>query len=146
MRQWVLAASILVAALAMPLAALAQQGKGPRPRIGDRLQGTHWKVDTIDGQAVTDPSVMTVVFASEGDEVSGVAGCNKYVGPFASRGDKVTMGILRVTRAECPPEQAAMQKALIEMLHSAYQASVDGGVLTFVSRQGTRSTLEPLAW
>jgi heat shock protein HslJ len=146
MRQRIFIAFILVAALAMPLAAFAQQGKGPRARIGDRLQGTHWKVDTIDGQAVADPSTMTVVFASEGDEVSGVAGCNEYVGPFASRGDKVTMGILRVTRAECPPEQAAMQKALIDMLHAAYQASVEDGVLTFVSRQGARSTLEPLAW
>src|SRR5689334_11145589 len=119
MRQPIFAASILVAALAIPLAALAQQGKGPRERIGDRLQGTHWKVDTIEGQAVADPSAMTVVFASEGDEVSGVAGCNKYVGPFASRGDKVTMGILRVTSAECSAEQAAMQKALIDMLHGA---------------------------
>jgi heat shock protein HslJ len=146
MRQRIFAASILIAALAVPLAASGQQGKGPRPRIGDRLQGTHWKVDTIDGQRVADPSQMTVVFAPEGDQVSGTAGCNKYVGPFASRGDKVTMGILRVTRMECSPEQAAMQKALIDMLHAAYQASVVDGVLTFVSRQGVRSTLEPLAW
>ena len=146
MRQRIFVAFILVAALAMPLAAFAQQGKGPRARIGDRLQGTHWKVDTIDGQAVADPAAMTVMFASEGDEVSGVAGCNKYVGPFASRGDKVTMGILRVTRAECPPEQAAMQKALIDMLHAAYLASVADGVLTLVSRRGARNTLKPLAW
>ncbi|MGD9510022.1 MAG: META domain-containing protein [Geminicoccaceae bacterium] len=146
MRQRIFAASILIAALAVPLAASGQQGKGPRPRIGDRLAGTHWKVDTVDGRPVADPSAMTVIFAPEGDQVSGTAGCNKYIGPFASRGDKVTMGILRVTRVECSPEQAAMQKALIDMLHAAYQASVVDGVLTFVSRQGARSTLEPLAW
>lgn len=146
MRQRMFAASILVAALAVPLAAMGQQGKGPRPRIGDRLQGTHWKVASIDGQPAANPALMTVVFAPEGDEVSGIAGCNKYVGPFASRGDKVTMGILRVTRAECPADQAAMQKALVDMLHAAYQASVEDGVLTFVSRKGARSTLKPLAW
>ena len=140
------AASILIAVLAAPLPAPAQQGKGPRERIGDRLQGTSWKVDTIDGKAVADPSQMTVKFAPEGDQVSGTAGCNQYVGPFASRGDKVTMGILRQTLAPCTPEQTAMQKALIDMLHAAYQASVADGVLTLVSRQGVRSTLEPLGW
>ncbi|MFO1046823.1 MAG: META domain-containing protein [Geminicoccaceae bacterium] len=146
MRQRTFAASILVAMLSVPLAAMGQQGKGPRERIGDRLQGTHWKVATIDGRPAADPSLMTVVFAPEGDEVSGIAGCNKYVGPFASRGDKVTMGILRVTRGDCPADQAAMQKALIDMLHAAYQASVADGVLTLVSRKGSSSTLEPLAW
>ena len=69
MRQRIFAASILIAALAVPLAASGQQGKGPRPRIGDRLAGTHWKVDSIDGQRVVDPSQMTVLFAPEGDQV-----------------------------------------------------------------------------
>ena len=52
MRHRTFAASILIALLAAPWPAPAQQGKGPRVRIGERLQGTSWKVDTIDGKAV----------------------------------------------------------------------------------------------
>ena len=90
-------------------------------------------------------SMAAIVFTvTKDDTTTGATRCLKRMGLL--RGDKVTMGILRVTRAECPPEQAAMQKALIDMLHAAYLASVADGVLTLVSRQGARSTLEPLAW
>ena len=64
---------------------------------------------------------MTIDFLRGGDQVRGQAGCNRFVGPFASRGDKVTMGIPRQSRAECSPEEAEMQKSFIDMLHAAWR-------------------------
>ena len=122
----------------------AQQARGGNSRIGDELKGTRWQAETVDGVPVADPAHMTVEFAASGDQVRGQAGCNEFVGPFASRGDKVTMGILRQTLTQCPPEQAAAQKTLIDMLHAAYQGDVEGNVLTFVSRQGGTITFVPL--
>ena len=86
---------------------------------------------------------MTIDFLKPGDQVRGQAGCNRFVGPFASRGDKVTMGILRQSRNACPPEQAAMQQTFIDMLHAAWRAELNGNTLTFYGRQGEQITLTP---
>jgi heat shock protein HslJ len=124
-------------------AAVAQTTQGIRLHLGDELAGTSWQAETIDGKPVADPSAMTIDFLKGGDQVRGQAGCNRFVGPFASRGDKVTMGILRQSRDTCPPEQAAMQQAFIDMLHAAYRTELSVGSLTFYGRQGQAITLTP---
>jgi heat shock protein HslJ len=133
-------AVVAVLALLAATPAVAQTRAGPPPRIGDELEGTSWQAKSLNGQAVADPSAMTIDFLPGGDQVRGQAGCNRFVGPFASRADKVTMGILRQSRTKCPPELAAVQKALIDMLHAAWQAKIEDGVLTFTSRQGEQIT------
>jgi heat shock protein HslJ len=126
---------LLVAALwAAPLA--AQNRGGPPERVGDKLENTRWQAESIDGSPVADPSAMTIDFLPGGEQVRGQAGCNRFVGPFASRADKVTLGILRQSREECAPALAAAQKQLIEMLHDAYRAELADGVLTLYSRRG----------
>src|SRR5262245_2437907 len=117
---------VLAAAMAMAQSVEAQQARGGP--IGDELKGTRWQAETVDGAPVANPAWMLVEFTASGDQVRGRAGCNQFVGPFASRGDKVTMGIMRQTLAECSPEQAAAQKTLIDMLHAAYQGIVEGNV------------------
>jgi heat shock protein HslJ len=121
----------------------AQSGKGSTPRIGDELEGTSWQAEAIDGKPVPDPAAMTIDFLKGGDQVRGQAGCNRFVGPFASRGDKVSLGILRQSRSDCPPEQAAMQQAFIDMLHAAWRTELNGRTLTFYGRQGQQITLTP---
>ena len=79
----------------------AKRPAGPPPRIGDELVGTRWQAQSIDGQPVPDPALMTIDFLPGGDQVRGQAGCNRFVGPFASRADKVTLGILRQSRLPC---------------------------------------------
>jgi heat shock protein HslJ len=125
-------------------AAVAQSSRPNPSRVGDELEGTSWQAVAIDGKAVADPAAMTIEFLKGGDQVRGQAGCNRFVGPFASRGDKVTMGILRQSRSDCPPDQAQAQQAFIAMLHAAYRTEIDGRTLTFYSRQGQQITLEPL--
>ena len=129
----------------MLLPAAAQAGAGvPPPRIGDELKGTSWQAKSVNGRTVADPATMTIEFLPGGDQVRGQAGCNRYVGPFASRADKVTLGILPQSRTRCPPEQAAAQKELIDLLHAAWQATIANGTLTFTSRQGEQISFVPL--
>jgi heat shock protein HslJ len=136
---------IFLGSLAAPLSVAVAQSSRPNPaRVGDELEGTSWQAVAIDGRPVGNPAEMTIDFLKGGDSVRGQAGCNRFTGPFASRGDKVTMGILRQSRSECPPEQAAAQQAFIDMLHAAYRTEVDGHTLTFYSRQGQQITLERL--
>jgi|1185.fasta_scaffold753010_1 heat shock protein HslJ len=129
------AAVILLACFLAAPPVDAQSGRAPTSRIGDELQGTSWQAESVDGKPVADPSSMTLEFLP-GDQVRGQAGCNRYVGPFASRGDRVTLGILRASRAECPPAQAAMQKQLIDQLHGAARGELVDGDLIFHGRHG----------
>lgn len=132
---------LVLALLSLPVA--AQTRSVHSWRIGDDLEGTSWQAETIGGQPVSDPAAMTIEFLEAGDQVRGQAGCNRFVGPFASRADKVTLGILRQSRDTCTPDQAAMQRAFVAMLHAAYIAEIDGRILTFTSRQGETLTLTP---
>ena len=61
---------------------------------------------------------------------------NRYAGPFASRGDKVTLGILRQSRQPCTAAETAQQQQLIDMLHRAWRAEIADGVLVLYDRQG----------
>ena len=109
---------------------------------GDKLVGTKWQAQSIDGQAVADPSAMTIDFL-QGDHVRGQAGCNRFVGPFASRGDRITLGILRQSRLQCEPAQAAEQKRLIDLLHDATLAALVEGKLVLTGRHGEEIRFVP---
>ena len=89
----------------------------PRWRVGDELVGTSWRAETIRGEPVPDPQAATIDFLP-GDHVRGQAGCNRYVGPFATRSDRITIGPLRVSRLKCG-EGTRLQQAFIDMLHRA---------------------------
>jgi heat shock protein HslJ len=123
----------------------AKRPAGPPPRIGDELVGTKWQAQSIDGQPVPDPALMTIDFLPGGDQVRGQAGCNRFVGPFASRADKVTLGILRQSRLPCGAAETAQQQQLIDMLHRAWRAELGDDVLVLYDRQGQEIRFVPRA-
>jgi heat shock protein HslJ len=143
MRPAACAFAVLAILIGLPTSAAAQRPSVHSWRIGDDLRGTFWQARTINGMPVAEPDLMTIEFLQAGDQVRGQAGCNRFVGPFASRADKINLGILRQSRADCPADQAAMQKAFVDMLHAAYIAEINGRVLTLTSRQGATLTLTP---
>lgn len=145
MRLAFLSTLLLAAVLADGSCALAQQQNrpvAPPPRIGDKLTGTSWQAQAIDGQPVATPADMTIDFLP-GDHVRGQAGCNRYVGPFASRGDRITLGILRQSRLPCDDTQRAEQKQLIDLLHGATLAALVDGTLVLTGRHGEEIRFVP---
>ena len=92
---------------------------------------------------VADPSALTLEFLASGDAVRGQAGCNSFIGPFASRGDKVTIGLLQQSRLKCPPEQAALQREFIQVLHKSWSTELTTDTLTFRGRNGGEVVLAP---
>jgi heat shock protein HslJ len=114
----------------------------PPPRIGDDLVGTRWQAETLEGQPVLDPASATIDFL-RGDHVRGQAGCNRFVGPFASRAKRVTIGIVRQSRLKCPGEQAALQRRMVNTLHLAERAELGEGTLTLYGPKGERSRFVP---
>lgn len=125
----------LAMALALGTASAAAQPTGDW-KIGDRLIGTSWQAATIGGSAVDDPKAATLEFIP-GDHVRGQAGCNRFVGPFASRQDKITMGPLRTTKTACPAAEAAVAEKLIWTLHRVQRVEVSEQLLVLHGGAGS---------
>lgn len=91
--------------------------RAPRWRVGDDLVGTSWRAETIRGEPVADAASATIEFLP-GDHVRGQVACNRYVGPFATRSDRITFGPLRVSRLKCEAD-ARLQTVFLDALHRA---------------------------
>jgi heat shock protein HslJ len=114
----------------------------PPPRVGDELVGTRWRAETLAGAPVPDPALATIDFLP-GDHVRGQAGCNRFVGPFASRARHITIGWLRQSRLKCPPEEAALQRRVIATLHVVERAELGEDKLTLYGPDGEASRFVP---
>jgi heat shock protein HslJ len=114
----------------------------PPPRVGDELVGTRWQAETLAGAPVPDPAQVTIDFLP-GDHVRGQAGCNRFVGPFATRARHITIGFLRQSRLKCPPEQAALQRRVVATLHEVEHAELREDSLTLLGPDGEASRFVP---
>jgi heat shock protein HslJ len=109
--------------------------KGP-PRIGDELVLTSWQAQTVAGTPAIANSGLTLEFLEDGF-VRGDTGCNRFVGPFASRADRVSLGPLSTTRNDCALASLGRQEvAYINALQRAERMQVQeaGSVLLIFSK------------
>ena len=105
--------ALLAGLLALPGAARAENT--PSWRIGDDLAGTRWQAQSLKGMPVAEPGSVTLEFIP-GDQVRGQAACNRFVGPYASRDDRINLGPLRLSRLDCGPEGNELaQNVLVEL-------------------------------
>jgi heat shock protein HslJ len=131
------AAILALAALALP--ALAQT---PSPRIGDALVGTRWRAEILEGEPVARPAEATIDFL-RGDHVRGQVGCNRFVGPFATRDDKIVFGPLRTTRATCPAAGTAQADRFLRVLRRGGRVGLAQDALTITPTSGVSSRFVP---
>ena len=83
-------------AMALLTAPAAAQVQTPS-RVGDRLVGSKWQAQSLQGEPVENPAGATIDFLP-GDQVRGQAGCGRFVGPFSTRMDRIVIGPLRPSR------------------------------------------------
>lgn len=135
---------LLAALLSAAGPAAAQRQRDAPPRVGDALIGSRWQAVTLRGDAVDDPSRATLDFLP-GDHVRGAVACNRFVAPFASRADRITIGPIRVSRLRCP--DAALQATMVDTLHRAERAILteEPRALELVGPGGAVSRFEPRA-
>jgi heat shock protein HslJ len=137
---------LVVAALALGgTAAMAQDQPSARPpdRLSDRLIGTGWQAQSLLGEEVANPAAATLEFLP-GDQVRGEAGCNQFVGPFATRSDRIVFGPLRVSRLRCEGAGAAAQQQMLEALQKGGQVELQDDSLVLHATSGAPSRFVPL--
>jgi heat shock protein HslJ len=98
---------------------------------GGALEGPTWVVQhlTVDGTQThpIEGSSLTATF--DGDNVSGLAGCNSFSGGFTTDGDSIEIGPLASTMVFCDGVMD-QEAAYLTLLQSADSYSVDGDTLT----------------
>jgi heat shock protein HslJ len=138
--------SLVLAALALGgTAATAQDQPPARPAelLSDRLIGTGWQARSLLGEAVADPAAATLEFLP-GDQVRGEAGCNQFVGPFATRSERIVFGPLRVSLLRCEGAGASTQQQMLEALQKGGQVELQDDSLVLHATSGGESRFVPL--
>lgn len=95
----------------------------------DSLDGTSWRILSIDGAAIAAARGGEMRF--EGNRLSASAGCNRLSGSFTSDGTRLTASQMAATRMACPPEIMAQEMRLSQMLRQslAIRFAADGRMI-----------------
>lgn len=109
------------------------------------LEGTAWTLTETDEGPVGLERPPTLAFGPEG-EVSGLAGCNRYLGRAIIGEGTISIGPLALTRMLCPPALAAVERTVCAALESAsawtrrddeLELSGEDGVMRLVFRRAS---------
>jgi copper homeostasis protein (lipoprotein) len=75
------------------------------PTVHSELIGTYWRLDELNGKAVTTPEGMkepSLVLATEDSRAHGFAGCNNFFGQFETADDSLAFSAMGATMMACP--------------------------------------------
>lgn len=77
------------------------------------LANSHWQIQEIDGRPVFEE----LYFLEFGpDRVSGLAGCNRFAGPWRREGDSLVAEPLAATRMACAGPGMGHERRVLELL------------------------------
>ena len=94
----------------------------------DELVNSRWTIQEIDGRPVGDGEYR-LDFGS--DRISGVAGCNRFSGPYSRSGNTLTTGPLAATRMACPEPRMEHERRVLQLLAAPLRLEFDesGGLV-----------------
>ena len=121
---------VLVILILGILLALTACGAGADP-----LDGTAWRLDSLDGQPLIAGSAITASFAEDG--ISGTAGCNSYGGGYKVSGSTITVDSVFSTLMACMDNDVmAQEQTFLALLGEAQTFSVTDTQLTLTTDSG----------
>ena len=103
------------------------------------LTGTYWRAVAIDGNpTVSLPKQREahLVFAAEGNRVSGSTGCNRVVGTFTQAAEVLRFSPMASTKMACPPNLDAQERAFLEAVQATAAAQISGNTLELKDAAG----------
>jgi heat shock protein HslJ len=94
----------------------------------DELVNSRWTIEEIDGRPVGEGDYR-VDFGS--GQLTGVAGCNRFSGPYSRSGDTLAAGPLAATRMTCPEPRMEHERRVLQLLSAPLRLGFDeaGGLL-----------------
>jgi heat shock protein HslJ len=120
----------LVIGLVAGLFVAGCEATSSRPEETLNLAGTAWLAEDIDGRGVMDILQSTLRFETS-DQVSGMAGCNRFFGSVSIDGDAISFGALGATRMACPAAITDQEDRFLKALANARRFETKNGLLFF---------------
>ncbi|WP_148863590.1 META domain-containing protein [Marinobacter fonticola] len=120
---------------AVALDAIMEPGEENCPQVG--LQKTYWVLKTLGNESiepVQGKRDVHIVFDAE-RKLSGLAGCNRFSGPYARSKDSLALGPLASTRMMCP-DRAGTENALFVALDRTQRFAIEGETLLLMTEDG----------
>lgn len=99
----------------------------------ETLANTEWRIVSIGGQPVAGDNYRLDFSA---DRLSGQAGCNRFSGPYAERGDRLTAGPIMSTRMACPQPRMGHERRALQLLGGPVRISFPDGNRMVLSGNG----------
>lgn len=128
----VLSSTALLAMTACTTPAAPSAGGAPLP-----LEGTHWRLASLGGQAVPMPAgVREVYLMLDGTQrrASGFAGCNQFAAGYAQTGASLRFERAAATTMACPA--LAQEQAYLNAINATASWRVAGERLQLLDAQG----------
>jgi len=118
-------------------------GCGGRVLPPAALNGTHWRIVSMDGQAV--PADRPAELQFDNNRVSGTIGCNRLMGSFTSDGVRLTVSQLASTMMACPDATMQRETRLRTLLGQSLAIRFnDRGRLELTGNDHAMLLLEPI--
>ncbi|ROU02124.1 META domain-containing protein [Marinobacter sp. R17] len=101
------------------------------------LQDNNWYLTHLNGHPVqVEPGQQPIFIRFDGERrVAGLAGCNRFSGPFERRRDDLTLGPLATTRMMCP-RRAETEQAFLKVLDETERFAIEGETLFLMKQAG----------
>jgi heat shock protein HslJ len=102
----------------------------------ESLRNTYWQVVRINGSALLDGSVATVILNDEG-ELAGDTSCNRYFGRWSVSGTSASFEPAGVTRRACERAVMEQERAVLDALVAADRVEQgEDGELSLLDSEG----------
>ena len=134
-------AHLLAACVVSGLITAACASKGP-PAPSSDLAGTHWAVQSVDGQPLSGPA--SVTFAHE-DRISGATGCNNFRGIYEAENGAIDVRALGHTERACAPPVMNQEQSFLTVLDKAERYQRENNRLVITAEDGRNIVLTPQA-
>jgi heat shock protein HslJ len=113
--------------------------------VAQSLVGPTWELTGYNNgrnavQSVLAGTTSTAVFGDDG-RITGSAGCNTYMGPYQTDGQRLTIGPLATTRMACPQPVMDQETAYLAALQNATRYELESGRLVLRDASGATQAM-----
>ncbi len=106
------------------------------------LINTNWEVSSINGAGIIDKSRADVTFSMDG-KISGLAGCNRYMGDYKIHNNTLNIEPLAVTQRACQPPLNKQEFAFLNIIRAVNHFSFNAqGDLILKTAEGKTITAQ----
>lgn len=105
----------------------------PAAENGDALQGTRWRVISVDGAALPEGRSPATIEFTEPGRIAGQAPCNRFMASYDLEGDGFRVGQAASTMMACEPALLEAEQAFLDLLGQVQRRFVTGDALQLVT-------------